>query len=191
MVHDLDLVQNFLRESLQRRHLLLFSPFLKAHHICGVNQLIGLQQGIVATVDINQDQLTVLVNPDSSYRDILHHILAGERFLRRADTSVASTLFWQYQQIRPPKGYQFYCTTPNILWIAWWRHYHHQRNALLSDLLVWVRQQWYPVRDLVIKKGQIHIKSLAQEIVLSSQESIVWLEKMQPQSQQKQSYQTV
>lgn len=186
MVHELDLIQTFIRESLQQRDLILSSPVLKAHHVCGLNQLIGREQGVIMAVALEQTPLTVLVKSGSCYRNLIHQILAEEHFLLvGVGSSAAPQSFLSYRQVCPPKGYRFNCTLPKVLWRAWWHHRQQlQHSGLLTDLLIWVGHQWYPVRSLLIQEGRIHVKSLLREVVLSSQESIVWLEKIQMQQEQ-------
>ncbi|MEA5513702.1 hypothetical protein [Nodularia sp. UHCC 0506] len=178
MLSSLDLIREFVQSSTQKKDVLLSNPSLTAETIYKSNQLTAKTEGVIATYQLNHRVSEFWVNPNSSHWDLINEALADHNYLIKGKIETDHRGFYRYQYFQIPKGYKAHCTKSVMLWRAWWKY---RKSALKSgiplELLIQKRESWYPVRDLNISNGLLYIKTLGSEIVLHSDDLVIWLSK--------------
>ncbi|MGF1497384.1 MAG: hypothetical protein ACFB8W_11240 [Elainellaceae cyanobacterium] len=178
---DLEVIRRFIEESLQNREVLVANPNLQAQSLCLTNQLTNKQSGTVASIRLNQTVPEFSIRAKTPYWTSLNAELAHHNFV--VSTQAIERGFYQYQYVKPPQGYQMRCTQSVELWRRGWKYRNRIRGTGMSlDLLVRVRQTWYPVKNLAISNGLIFIKTLTEEMSLQTTDLIVWLEKAEEEA---------
>ncbi|MGK7891012.1 MAG: hypothetical protein AB4042_16910 [Leptolyngbyaceae cyanobacterium] len=190
---DEHLIDCFVQESIQNREVLLANLNLAAQSVTQVdqskiNQLQTKTAGMIAFCRLDYDYPEFLIRRESDYWVLLNQTLTNHGFLRIEDTAQQPTPsaepaylqpFASYQYVKMPPGYRMACTPALELWRKWWKYSRRVRSrpGLSMDLVVRVRQTWYPIKDLAVSNGLIFIKTLIDETTLHSEDLIVWLEK--------------
>ncbi|MCG6134193.1 MAG: hypothetical protein MET45_05955 [Nostoc sp. LLA-1] len=178
MLSSLDLIQEFVQSSIQKKDVLLSNPSLTAQTVYGSNQLTAKTEGVIATSKLNHTASEFWVHANSSHWELINEVLATHSYLLKGE--IDSRGFYRYQYCQVPKGYKVQCTKSVMLWRAWWKY---RKNALRPgiplDLLIQKRDSWYPVRDLTISDGLLYIKTLGSEIAIHSDDLVIWLSKIE------------
>ena len=179
---DEELIDQFIQESLQNREVLLANAHLTAqanyfsdHTI--QNQLLSKGEGLVVSSRINHEYPEFIVRDHSSIWYSLNYALARHHFIPIQQQPQPQ--FSSYQYVKIPQGYQMACTKAIELWRMWWKYYRRARHGsrLALNLLVRVRQTWYPIQNLEVSNGLLFIKTLVDENTLQGEDLIFWLEK--------------
>jgi hypothetical protein len=177
MLSDIDLVREFVKNSIQKQEILLANSTFKAQTVSRSNQLIAKTEGVILTSQVINTQINFLVNARSSSWELMNQILAEYCYILISD--IDSRGFYQYQYCEPPKGYQMHCTKSVMLWRSWWKYRKFAtRPGIPLELLIRTRESWYPIRDLIISDGLVYIKTLGTEIAVHSDDLIIWLSKI-------------
>ncbi|MBD2297099.1 hypothetical protein [Nostoc sp. FACHB-190] len=178
MLSNLELIREFVDQSIQKKDILLSNPALTAQTVYKTNQLTAKSQGVIATANLNHPTSEFLVQPNSSYWESINQTLLDYSYLIKGE--IDNRGFYHYQYCEVPKGYQMHCTQSVLLWRAWWK-YRKQvlRSTIPLDLLIQNRDSWYPIRDLIISDGLLYIKTLGSEIAIHSEDLIIWLSKFE------------
>ncbi|MDF5736035.1 MULTISPECIES: hypothetical protein [unclassified Nostoc] len=177
MLSNLDLIREFVQNSIQKKEVLLSNPSLTAQTVYKTNQLTAKSEGVIATVQLSNTLCEFLVYPKSSHWELINQALAEYGYLLKGE--VDSRGFYQYEYCKIPKGYQMHCTKSVLLWRAWWRYRKYTSTQGISlELLIRKRDLWYPIRDLIISDGLLYIKTLGSEIALASDDLVTWLNKI-------------
>lgn len=178
------LIQKFVQASLKKEEVLLANSALRAQSILSsqsapTNQLISRQEGLIASSHLEHDCPEIAIRQTSSYWELMQQVLVGCSCVTNTQQDPESP-FQHYQYIKTPPGYSMSCTQAKLLWRLWWRKYRRLRHTsgLTMELLVRVRQTWYPIRALEISNGMIFITTLVDEVSLSNEDHILWLEKI-------------
>ncbi|MDZ8227155.1 MULTISPECIES: hypothetical protein [unclassified Nostoc] len=178
MLSNLDLIREFVQNSIHKKEVLLSNPALTAQTVYNTNQLIAKAEGVIATVQLLSKTLSEFsISPKSSQWELINQALAESSYLLKGE--VDSRGFYQYQYCEVPKGYKMHCTKSVLLWRAWWKYRKStSRLGIPLELLVRKRDSWYPIRDLIISDGLLYIKTLGSEIALDSDDLVTWLSKV-------------
>ncbi|MEH2194171.1 MAG: hypothetical protein V7K98_16245 [Nostoc sp.] len=177
MLSNLDLIREFVQNSMQKKEVLLSNPALTAQTVYGTNQLTAKSEGVIATVQLSNTPSEFSISPKSSQWELINQVLAESSYLLKGE--VDSRGFYEYQYYQVPKGYEMHCTKSVLLWRAWWKHRKFtSRLGIPLELLIRRRNSWYPIRDLIISDGLLYIKTLGSEIALDSQDLVTWLSKI-------------
>ncbi|MEH2266480.1 hypothetical protein [Nostoc sp.] len=177
MLSNLDLIREFVQNSIQKKEVLLSNPSLTAQTVYKTNQLTGKSEGVIATVQLSNTPSEFSISPKSSQWELINQILAEFSYLLKGE--VDSRGFYQYQYSEVPKGYEMHCTKSVLLWRAWWKYRKYtSRLGIPLELLIRRRDSWYPIRDLIISDGLLYIKTLGSEIALDSEDLVTWLSKI-------------
>jgi hypothetical protein len=85
----------------------------------------------------------------------------------------------EFHRYRYPHEHQFNYTSAFEVWRMWLQHQRTYGNLadLQTDLLVYHRDNWYPVRDTIFQQGHLTIKTQVGDLVLHAEESLAWLGK--------------
>ncbi|YAF94223.1 MAG: hypothetical protein AB3A66_16610 [Nodularia sp. CChRGM 3473] len=182
MLSNLDLIREFVQNSIQKKEVLLSNPFLIAQTVYNTNQMTAKTTGVIATYQLTNTISEFLIYAKSSHWEIMNQALAESSYLLKGEIDKRG--FYRYQYCQVPKGYQVQCTKSVILWRAWWKY---RKNALKPgiplDLLIQKRDSWYPIRDLIISDGLLYIKTLGSEIAIHSDDLVIWLSKIEDKCQ--------
>ncbi len=168
---DLSLMRKFFAGE----NTLLSNQNLRAESAFNEVQLLARREGVVATLKLEKTA-TAMIREQSSYRLLLHEALEDNGFVLMSMAD--SQGFIQYQKYTVPDGYRVNCTEARYLWREWWMLYKSSPRAqspLQMNLLVLVRDQWYPIREMVSSQGMLYIKTLVKEIVMDGSGQIAWL----------------
>ncbi|MEH2183429.1 hypothetical protein [Nostoc sp.] len=177
MLSNLDLIREFVQNSIQKKDVLLSNPVLTAQTVYKTNQLTAKSEGVIATTQISHTLCEFSISPKSTQWELINQALAEYSYILKGE--VDNRGFYQYQYCEVPKGYQMNCTKCVILWRAWWKYRKYtSRPGISLELLIRTRDSWYPIRDLVISDGLLYIKTLGSEIALGSDDLVTWLSKV-------------
>ncbi|QLE43366.1 hypothetical protein FD723_24880 [Nostoc sp. C052] len=182
MLSNLDLVREFVGNSIQKKDILLANPSLTAQTVYKINHLTAKAEGIISTAQLNTTTSEFLILSKSSHWELLNQALAEYNYILKGD--IDSHGFYCYQYCQVPQGYRLQCTKSVLLWRAWWKY---RKNTLQlgisSDLLIQTRDSWYPIRDLSISDGLLYVKTLGSEIEVHADDLVIWLNKIEANSQ--------
>ncbi|MDJ0733632.1 MAG: hypothetical protein QNJ47_06010 [Nostocaceae cyanobacterium] len=177
MLSDIDLVRNFVKNSIQKKEALLSNSIFIAEKVYNNNQLRAKKEGIILNIKLNQIPTQFLIKSDSEHWDLMNNVLGEYNFILTGE--IDSFGFYPYQHCQPPEGYQMNCTKSVVLWRAWWKYKKYAiRRTIPLELLIRTRNSWYPIRDLILSNGFMYIKTLGSEITLSENDLVTWLNKI-------------
>ncbi|MEH2376091.1 hypothetical protein [Nostoc sp.] len=177
MLSNLDLIREFVQNSIQKKEVLLSNHSLTAQTVYNTNQLTAKSEGVIATVQLSNTLSEFLIYRKSSQWELINEALAEYGYLLKGE--VDSRGFYQCQYCKVPKGYQMHCTKSVLLWRAWWKYRKYNLiPGIPLELLIRTRDSWYPIRDLIISNGLLYIKTLGSEISLDSDDLVTWLSKI-------------
>ncbi|MBD2346125.1 hypothetical protein [Anabaena subtropica] len=178
MLSNLELLQEFVAQSIQKQEILLANATLQAQTAYKINQVIAKTEGVIATAQFTQTPIEFSVKATSSYWELMNEVLADNNYILTGEIDSRNCYKYQYCQI--PKGYRMHCMKAVHLWRSWWKY---RKNTLQLgiplDLLIRTRSSWYPIRDLTISDGLLYIKTLGSEIAVHSNDLVIWLSKIE------------
>jgi hypothetical protein len=181
MLSNLDLIREFVQNSIQKKETLLANPSLTAQTVYKSNQLSAKTEGVIASSQLTNTPTEFSINSTSSHWELMNEALADYSYILTGELDSRNCYIYKYCQL--PKGYKMHCTKSVILWRAWWKY---RKNALRPgiplDLLIRTRDAWYPVRDLIVSDGLLYIKTLGSEIAIHSEDLVMWLSKIEVNS---------
>ncbi|MGA7932149.1 MAG: hypothetical protein WCA35_01080 [Kovacikia sp.] len=170
---DASLIQKFVK----REVTLLSNQNLRVESAFDSVQLLAKRGGLVATIKQTKDGCTIEVRQRSEYGQQVHQALIANNFIPIGDPGKSE--FWQYAEYKPPAGYKLHCTEARFLWKEWWtRVRYSNRSAIQTDLLIHVRDTWYPIRESVCSQGLLYITTLVSEFVFKGTDQVIWLSKI-------------
>jgi hypothetical protein len=176
MLLDIDLIQEFVKESLRGREVLLSNHALMAQRVFEHNQLESKTEGVLLTINMKATPQQVLVTRGSAYWELIVQVLADHQFICSFDSK--HNKYDLYHYCRVPKGYQIHCTKSVILWRTWWKYRQRiTQVGLSSELWIRTRETWYPIRNLLCGQGFIFIQTLGSEVSFHSDDLVTWLSK--------------
>jgi len=182
MLSNLDLIREFVQNSVLKKDVLLSNPSLTAQTVYKINQLTAKAEGVIATTQLSNTLPEFLIHANSSHWELINQVLAESSYLLKGE--IDSRSFYKYQYCEVPKGYQMQCTKSVFLWRAWWKYRKYAlRPGIPLELLIRTRDSWYPIRDLMISDGLLYVKTLGSEIALHSEDLVTWLSKVEVSSQ--------
>ncbi|MBN3905377.1 MAG: hypothetical protein HWQ35_01930 [Nostoc sp. NMS1] len=182
MLSNLDLVREFVDNSIQKKDILLANRSLTAQTVYNTNHLSTKAEGVIAIAQLNTTPTEFLILSNSSHWELLNQALPECNYLLKGNMD--SRGFYHYQYCQIPKDYRLQCTKSVLLWRAWWKY---RKNTLQlgipSDLLIQTRDSWYPIIDLTISKGLLYVKTLGSEIEIHADDLVIWLSKTEVNAQ--------
>ena len=182
MLSDLDLVREFVSNSIQKKDILLANRSLAAQTVYNTNRLATKAEGVIATAQLNTTQTEFLILSNSSHWELLNQALPESNYLLKGN--IDGSGFYHYKHCEIPKNYRLQCTKSVFLWRAWWKY---RKNTLQLgiplDILIQTRDSWYPIKDLSISNGILYVKTLGNEIEIYADDLVIWLNKIEVNSQ--------
>ncbi|MEA5594286.1 hypothetical protein [Rivularia sp. UHCC 0363] len=176
MLSDIDLIREFIKLSIQKKQVLLANLTFQGETIYKNNQLTAKKEGVIATTKL--DTLNAFsVKYDSTHWQLISQVLAEYNFLLMGE--IDNRGFYQYEYCQIPQGYQMHCEKAAILWRTWWKYRQRVQGRVIQlELLIRIRNTWYPIRGLAISDGIIYLETLGSEIALNLEDTVIWLSKI-------------
>ncbi len=133
-------------------------------------KLIGISK------QVNKWQRKVLISNNSVYKSTLIKMLLAAGFIARQKSSHPEFSEYHYYQV--PDGYNLKYTEIIQLWRTWWHNKRHQLNVLIApiDLLIFLKGNWYPIKDLQPKQGSFVLLTARGEMAIEAEDYIVWID---------------
>ena len=98
-----------------------------------------------------------LIKYDSPYREVLNLILLESNFLPISKSEQQG--FFEYKRFDVPAGYKLNWTEAQTLWKIWWPSQKRKDAAGIQlDILIYQKNQWYPIQDIVGTEGFLKSK---------------------------------
>ncbi len=139
-------------------------------------QLIAKRGGLLATLKVQNNGPKVLVRRRSEYCNLVHQVLVENHFIPMNPSEKSE--FTQYERRQIPDGYKLNCAEARFLWKEWWTNVRQgNRNNIQTDLVIFCRNTWYPIREIVCSHGTLFITTLVSEFVYQGSDLVVWLSK--------------
>lgn len=178
---DQTLVYSFVKGFIQRQSLLLCNSNLRTEPVCGSVQLLSKKEGVLATAQMHETPLTVLVKQKTSYCSLIHTALVEASYFPLPRGMKDVCLKYQHREI--PAGYEVHCTPAKELWRVCWGSGHAKRYGIPMDLLIFSqgsmqrRSTWHPIKGMDSRDGRLFIKLLGGEESFGIEDLVVWLKK--------------
>jgi hypothetical protein len=133
-------------------------------------KLIGISK------QVNKWQRKVLISNNSVYKSTLIKMLLAAGFIARQKSSHPEFSEYHYYQV--PDGYNLKYTEIIQLWRTWWHNKRHQLNVVIApiDLLIFLKGNWYPIKDLQPKQGSFVLLTARGEMAIEAEDYIVWID---------------
>ncbi len=178
MLSNPSLMQEFFRNSIEKKEVLLANSSLKAEMVYNTNQLIAKKEGLIATTKLTNTIPEFLINSNSSYWELMNETLANYSYILTEEIDHRG--FTKYKYCSIPKGYKMQCTKSVLLWQSWWKYRKSTSQlGIPMDILIQTRDSWYGIKDLNISDGLLYIKTLVNEIAIHSEDMVIWLSKIE------------
>ncbi len=176
MLSDIDLVREFVKLSIQKKEVLLSNSLLQGETVYQSNQLTAKKEGVIATTKLERKLNPFLVKYNSIYWELISQVLAEYSFILMGD--VDGRDFYQYEYCQIPQGYKLHCGKAIVLWRNWWKYRQRIEGRVIQlELLIRIRNTWYPIRGLTISHGMTYIETLGSEISIGLEDMVIWLSK--------------
>ncbi|MEO1373725.1 MAG: hypothetical protein AAFW70_05240 [Cyanobacteria bacterium J06635_10] len=182
MLSDIDLIREFVKLSIQKKEVLLSNSTLQGETVYKINQLTGKKEGVIATTKLERALNPFLVKYNSTHWQLITQVLAEYNFILIGD--IDNRGFYQYEYCQIPQGYQMHCEKAATLWRSWWKYRQRiQGKVIQLELLIRIRNTWYPIRDLSVSDGLTYIETLGSEIEVGLEDMVIWLSKIKEKKQ--------
>ncbi|MEA5617100.1 hypothetical protein VB711_04490 [Cronbergia sp. UHCC 0137] len=177
MLSDLELIQEFVSRSTQKKELLLANKNLIALTVSRNNQLTTKTDGIIAIAQTNVPPPKFLVQANSPYWETINNVLEQYSYIIPKN-NIDNKGYHHYQYCQSPEGYKMHCSKAVMLWRTWWKYRQHLlKPGIPLELMIRTRDSWYPVRDITICNGLLYVKTLGNELAISTNDLIIWISK--------------
>ncbi len=175
---DASLVSQFLN-----REAFAANQNLRVEPVFDSVQLLAKRGGMVATLKIIKGIKTVTLRKGSEYSNLVHHVLIENNYIPVSQSSQAEVI--QYKARHIPAGYKLHCAEARLLWKEWWTGTRDgNRNSIQTDLLIYTRNTWYPIREVTCSQGALFVTTLVSEFVFQGSDQVIWLTKSTAESHQ-------
>jgi hypothetical protein len=139
-----------------------------------ISQIITKTGEVAATMYLQSKPRTAVIKTDLEYTSKIEECLLTQNFVLMGNSKKAGYL--EYHQYDTPVGYKIWYTEPTLLWKKWWPTERFQNKRRFNmNMLVQIKDKWYPVQNIVIDAGIFVIKTLVGQIRISSHEQLLWL----------------
>lgn len=170
---DLVLIQKFIRGETT----LLANQRLRIEPVFDSTQLLAKRGGLIATIKQGAAGLIILLRRDSDYYSLVHQCLLDRSLMPTGEIDQAG--FERYCPCRVPAGYKLNCTEARSLWKEWWMSARNgNRSNIQTNLLIFTRNTWYPIREIACNQGTVFITTLVTEVMLQGTDQVIWLSRL-------------
>jgi hypothetical protein len=167
---DNQLIEKFVHGSNQ----LLSSQNLRLEVNGNLSQLTSRTGDSIAIMYLQNKPRTAIIKNSSNFAELINSSLIERDFVTIGDASRPG--FTEYKHYVTPAGYRIWYTDPSILWKKWWpTERFHNKQRFNMDILVSLKDNWYPVQDINVHGGTFTIKTIAGQLVLKRNNKVLWL----------------
>jgi len=139
-------------------------------------QLMDHHGQLLAVAQLQALPPTICVRRQTDYTELLQKTLLVYDYVPVGCNTDTDICRYEYHPV--PAGYELRYTQARELWKSWWtRRRRLQRQAVQTDLLIFTKREWYPVRDIILNQGTLFIKTYLGETAHQGNDWVVWLEK--------------
>jgi hypothetical protein len=175
---DNQLIEKFVHGSNQ----LLSSKNLRLEVSGNLSQLMTQNGDSIGIMYLQNKPRTAIVKNSSSFAELIDSSLIDRDFVMIGDASRPG--FTEYKHYVTPAGYRVWYTDPSILWKKWWPTERFQNKQRFNmDILVNLKDNWYPVQDIIVHGGTFTIKTIAGQLVLKRNQKVLWLAQVMQESE--------
>ncbi len=167
---DIKLIAEFVQGSNQ----LLTSDRARMETTGIISQIITKSGEVAAIMYLQGKPRTAVVRAGSIYTKQLENHLTALNFVLMGKSKRDG--YVEYHQYATPEGYKAWYTEPASLWKKWWpTERFHSKRRFNMNMLVQIKDKWYPVQNIVVDAGTFVIKTLVGQIRINSNEQLLWL----------------
>ncbi len=167
---DHKLIEKFIQGSNQ----LLASANLRLEVNGSLSQLMARNGDPIAMMYLQNKPRNLIVKQNSPFLEVIDRISIERDFVLFGDATRAG--FIEYKHYVTPAGYRIWYTDPSILWKKWWPTERFQNKQRFNmDVLVNLKDNWYPVQNINVNAGNFIIKTIAGQLVLKRDDQVLWL----------------
>ena len=171
-LEDSQVIQQFVDGS----DRLLASHNLRLEVTANLAQLIGQSGELIAIMYLQNEPRNAMVKKGSLFAKSIDSSLVDRNFVLIGGNRPG---FGEYKQYPVPVDYALYYTEPSTFWKKWWRTEKIQNKQQLNlDILVRLKDNWYPILDIDLHCGIFTIKTIAGQIVSKENTKVLWLNKI-------------
>jgi hypothetical protein len=175
---DHQLIEKFVHGSNQ----LLSSQNLRLEVNGNLSQLTSRNGDSIAIMYLQTKPRTAIIKNSSNFAELIDSSLIERDFVTIGDASRPG--FTEYKHYVTPAGYRVWYTDPSILWKKWWPTERFQNKQRFNmDILVSLKDNWYPVQDINVHGGTFTIKTIAGQLVLKRNHKVLWLAQIMQESE--------
>ncbi len=175
---DNQLIEKFVHGSNQ----LLSSQNLRLEVNGNLSQLMSRNGDSIAIMYLQNKPRTAIIKNSSSFAELIDSSLIERDFVTIGDASRPG--FTEYKHYVTPAGYRIWYTDPSILWKKWWpTERFHNKQRFNMDILVSLKDNWYPVQDINVHGGTFTIKTIAGQLLLKRNHKVLWLAQIMQESE--------
>jgi hypothetical protein len=175
---DNQLIEKFVHGSNQ----LLSSQNLRLEVNGNLSQLMSRNGDSIAIMYLQNKPRTAIIKNSSNFAELINNSLIERDFVTIGDASRPG--FTEYKHYVTPAGYRIWYTDPSILWKKWWPTERFQNKQRFNmDILVSLKDNWYPVQDINVHGGTFTIKTIAGQLVLKRNHKVLWLAQIMQESE--------
>jgi hypothetical protein len=175
---DNQLIEKFVHGSNQ----LLSSQNLRLEVNGNLSQLTSRNGDSIAIMYLQTKPRTAIIKNSSNFAELINSSLIERDFVTIGDASRPG--FTEYKHYVTPAGYRVWYTDPSILWKKWWPTERFQNKQRFNmDILVSLKDNWYPVQDINVHGGTFTIKTIAGQLVLKRNHKVLWLAQIMQESE--------
>ena len=140
-----------------------------------LSQLIAGNGESIAIMYLQNKPRNVIVKNNCAFTQLIDSSLIDLNFVLMGDASRAG--FSEYRHYETPAGYRVWYTDPSILWKKWWpTERFHDKQRFNMDILVNIKDNWYPVQGIEVNSRTFTIKTIAGQLVLKrDRDKVLWL----------------
>jgi hypothetical protein len=171
---ELDIIKHFV----QGKKRALSTATLKLEYSDKAVRLTDVQGRLLGISNqINEWQQKILLSHKSKYTTAIQQILLDRGFV--ASQKSLHPDFDEYHHYQLPKGYKLNYTEALQLWKVWWNSKRYQLNSptLQVDVLVFNKNNWYPIQDLRPNQGNFVLKTPIGEMMIPATDRVVWVDR--------------
>jgi hypothetical protein len=176
-VDESKLVEKFIQGSNQ----LLSSDRLRLEVIGSVCQLTNTKSGEpIAMMYLQGKPRTAIVKQTSPLLEQIDAGLLAQDFVCFGASKRPG--FVEYKHFVTPAGYRVWYTEPAILWKKWWpSERFHNKQRFNMNILINIKDNWYPVRNMTVHGGRFTIETIAGTVKCNRDESVLWIAQVNPE----------
>lgn len=168
VLDDLAVVTSFARGE----RLLVANQHLRVEPAFDSIQLLAKRGGLIGAIRYDEAVPTALART-GEYWNLVNQVLIENHFMPLGTDGAG---FYQYRKTSIPAGYTMQFAPAKMLWRDWWRRNRHNIGSKIQmDMLVFVRNTWYPIREVTPNHEMLFVTTLVAEIQLDGKDLVVWL----------------